>query len=233
MKTCVFLTTRYGSTRLPKKHLMNIGNETVTDILIERIKSAGLPVIMTTPCTPEDNLYMGSLAKKHGIGYYAGDIDNIIQRHLDCAAMNEVDWIINVDGDDILTCPDLIETVYRTIEGGMGGDCIHLYNYPLGMNLIAYRPSRLAQVNYSKDTNWGAKILALGASGMEGILFNDCRLTLDYIEDYFVIRHIILELGKEADSREICEFMLKHQELCHTNKFRNEEYFQRLEDMSK
>jgi spore coat polysaccharide biosynthesis protein SpsF len=234
MKTCIFLTTRYGSTRFPEKHLQTIGNYTVTDILIYRIKQAGLPVIMVTPNTNEDIKYMSDIAKKHNIQYFAGDNENIIQRHLDCAAMNEVDWIINVDGDDILTCPDLIKSVALEIEQMNGQDCIQLRGYPLGLNLLAYTPGRLARVNYSKDTNWGAKVIeAGGVSGLEGNVFNDCRLTLDYIEDLIVMKHVLLALSVDADSYAISNFMKTHPNVCAINNFRNKEYFQRLEDMSK
>jgi spore coat polysaccharide biosynthesis protein SpsF (cytidylyltransferase family) len=189
---------------------------------------------MVTPNTPDDIKIMHPIAKRHGIQYYAGDIENIVQRHLDCATMNDVDWIINVDGDDILACPDLIQAVARQIEQMGGQDCIQLHGYPLGLNLFAYTPGRLSRVDYSKDTNWGAKIIeAGGASGLEGNVFSDYRLTLDYIEDLIVIKHLVIALGIDADSQEITSFMQQHPELTAINNFRNKEYFQRLEDLSK
>ena len=241
MNITIFLTTRYHSTRLFAKPLMIIGEDTVTDILIERLKNSGLDIIMVTPMTTEDNLYMSNLASEHGIGFFAGNNKDIIQRHLDCAAISEIDWIINVDGDDILTCPDLILGVQSLIEHanaanyeGFNYDCIQLIGYPLGMNLIAYTPGRLAKVDYHKDTNWGSKVLAAGqvleASGTQ---YNECRLTLDYIPDYIVISHIIKELGKKVDSKEICDYMSKHPGLCAVNWYLNDIYYQRLADLSK
>jgi len=236
MKICVFITTRYHSTRLPEKAVMRMGEDTMTDILIKRVKEAGLPVIMVTPTTPEDITYLSPLAKKHDIGYFAGENQNIIQRHLDCAAMNDIEWIINVDGDDILTCPDLIAEVKDMIETSDGNyDCAHLTGYPLGLNLLAYTVGRLSRVEYMKDTNWGAKVLEIGPvmSGDSSVQFTDCRLTFDYMEDYFVFRDIIWALGKKTNSDRICEYMMQHPEIRAINNFRNDEYFKRLEAMSR
>jgi len=240
MNIAIFLTTRYGSTRLHEKALMKIGGETVTDILIERIKEAGVPIIMTVPMTVEDNLHMSPIAKRHGIGYYAGEIYNIITRHLDCAMVNNVDWVINVDGDDILTCPDLIDVMNKTIickasDLNQQPDCIQLCNYPLGLNLIAYTPSRLVRTCYERDTNWGGKILRVGdvIKLAKKEIFNDCRLTLDYMPDFIVLKHIIETLGKHVDSEEICKFMQIHPEICNINNYLNTEYYARLENLSK
>lgn len=234
MKISVYLTTRYGSTRFPRKALKMIGDSTVTDILIHRLKTSDLHVIMTTPTTAEDLTYMKHIADRHKIGYFAGNDNDIIQRHVDCSIYDNPDWIINVDGDDILTCPELLKKLKDIIESGIDGDCIHLQGYPLGLNLIAYKPSRLKSINYSKDTNWGSKILEAGSViDIVGTGFKDCRLTLDYIEDMIVINHVIMALGFDATADEISQYMTKHPEVCSINSFRNKEYFQRLEDLSK
>jgi len=214
---------------------MQVGEETFTDILIKRVKEARLPIIMVTPKTPEDTQHMLPLATKHGIGYYAGANKNIIKRHIDCAVDNNVDWIINVDGDDILVCPDLITELAKMIESAGHHNCVHLHRYPLGLGLLAYSFSRLVgSRGYEEDTNWGAKVIEAGpVTELEGYRFKDCRLTLDYVEDAVVIRTVIETLGVRADSQEICKFMMEHPEICAINNFRNDEYYKRLEVMSK
>lgn len=244
MNICVFITTRYGSTRLPGKSLLQVpsragrlGGSTVTDILVGRVKAAGYPVCMVTPDTPEDTQYMVPIAKKHMIGYYQGEVTNIIQRHIDCAHEKGVDWVINVDGDDILACPDLIFQLAEVIEGGKSHDCIQIQGYPLGLGLLAYSLKRLINTRdyffYEGDTNWGAKVVGAGqVTELEGHQFKKCRLTLDYMPDMVVVNHVIKELGPMADSEEICNFMGNHPEICHINNYLNEQYFKRLEDLS-
>lgn len=235
MNIKIFLTTRYGSIRFPEKHIQKIGDKTVTDILIHRLKKSGINVIMVTPNTKNDIKYMHQIAKSNDILYFAGDVENIIQRHIDCASNNDVDWIINVDGDDILTCPDLIKMIISTIRSGTNDkDCIHLTGCPLGMNLIAYTPERLKKVKYSKDTNWGAKVLEVGEVYEIAInIYNDFRLTFDYIEDLILMNHLIFTLGIDSDSDDICKYIQQHPELKAINYFRNKEYFTRLEELSR
>ena len=115
MNTAIFLTTRYDSTRLPGKALLQVNGQTATEILIGRLKHCNLPIVMCTPDTINDEIYMKPIARKHGIGYFAGDKNNIIKRHYDAAKENDIDCIINVDGDDILTVPDVINDVYEGV----------------------------------------------------------------------------------------------------------------------
>jgi spore coat polysaccharide biosynthesis protein SpsF (cytidylyltransferase family) len=231
----IFLTTRYGSTRFKQKHLKEIGGKSVTDILINRLKKTGIDIIMVTPNTKNDIKYMHQIAKSNDIMYFAGDINNIIQRHIDCASTNDVDWIINVDGDDILTCSDLIKIINSQIlSGTTATDCIHLTGYPLGMNLIAYTPERLKKVKYNRDTNWGKMVLEAGdVCEIKSEVYNDFRVTLDYIEDLITINHLLFSLGHNCNSDEICSFMKDHPEIRAINYFKNIEYFERLEDLSK
>lgn len=232
MNTAIFLTTRYDSTRLPGKALLQVNGQTATDILIGRLKHCSLPIVMCTPDTINDEIYMKPIARKHGIGYFAGDKNNIIKRHYDAAKENNIDYIINVDGDDILACPDLIMNIVKEIKSD--SDCIYLKGYPLGMNILSYTSKRLKKVDYNKDTNWGAKILDVrGYDEISGYLFNDCRLTLDWDFDFIVIKHVINELGMFTTSKEICMYMKEHPEICAINNHLNEQYYKRLEELSK
>lgn len=234
MKVAVFLTTRYGSTRLPEKALMEINGKTVTDILIERIKMSGLPIVMTTPDTHEDYLYMGAIATRNDIGFFAGDTNNIIKRHIDCAQANDVDYIILAEGDDVLASPDLIKIVATVIKhAGDKHNCIHLKGCPLGMNILAYTPDRLKKVNYSKDTNWGAKILEAGeVFKIDRCLFEDCRLTLDYPDDFTVIKHVLENVKANISSVAISQYMRSHPEICEINNHLNKQYWDRVKELS-
>ncbi len=227
MNNCIFLTTRYGSTRLPGKALLEINGETVTDILIKRLKKAAIPIIMCTPDTPEDNRYMKPIAERHGIGFFCGEKENIIKRHKQCAEKYGVEWIIEVDGDDILLCPEVIIAVSYKITHIEHQIPIKTTGLPLGLNVLAYPAKILDKIDYKSSTNWGAQIVRDGYYEVKfnyDLLFS---LTMDYLEDFELIRDILTNCKRNQLVRGICSYLIKHPEIARINHKRNKERLER------
>lgn len=100
MKVGVLIQARTGSTRLPQKITMPFyeGN-TLLDIIIERVKKSGeLVVLATTTSTSDAGLEQ--IAKKHGVGFYAGDEHNVLRRFVEAASIHKLDVVIRVCADN-------------------------------------------------------------------------------------------------------------------------------------
>jgi spore coat polysaccharide biosynthesis protein SpsF (cytidylyltransferase family) len=233
MKTCIFLTTRYGSTRLPGKHLTDINGKTLTDILIKRLKRSKIPIIMCTPDTPEDNLRMKAIADRNNIGFFSGERQNIIKRHLDCALKHKIDFIINADGDDILVTPETIQSVYYCVQQMKELLPIRTVGLPLGLNVIAYPVSKLKEVNFDTDTGWGAQLFKGRYVEIPFRYDHDYRLTMDYSEDFDVIEAVLTKCKRNMTVGGICDWLLKHPDIAKSNLYLNKKYWERIGEAGK
>jgi spore coat polysaccharide biosynthesis protein SpsF (cytidylyltransferase family) len=233
LTTAIFLTVRINSTRLSRKALLEINGETVTEILIKRLKKTNIPIIICTTDEPEDGKYLKPLAEKYSLGYHEAPAGNIIAQHSDCARENRVDFIINMDGDDILSAPEVIQAVYNHAIGKKYLYPIKTVGLPLGLNVIGYPAHKLTEIDFDKDTNWGAQIFT--GKHVE-IKFNydyNFRLSMDYELDYLVIKDILTHCKRNLLVGGICDYLQKHPGIAQLNLHLNKEYWERIEELGK
>lgn len=226
--TAIFLTTRYESTRLKIKHLADIGCETVTDFLINRLKKTGLPIYMVVPGTRKNAEYMKNIADWHKIGFFAGDVENVAKRHFDCALTNGVDNIINCDGDDVLQIPSVYSEVRNILEATQF-DVVETINLPLGLNVFGYRRSILQDIERDNAHGWGAAILDRPHPQINYRHNYNIRLTLDYEEDYDVINQIIAECPDSENLASLLAYVDANPALVEKNLKCNEAYWSRYD----
>jgi spore coat polysaccharide biosynthesis protein SpsF (cytidylyltransferase family) len=233
MNVCIFLTIRINSTRLSRKALLEINGETVTEILIKRLKNTKIPIIICTTNEPEDEKYLKPIADKYELGYHEASAGNIIKQHLSCARENGVDFIINIDGDDILSAPEVIQAVYNH---AIGKKCLYpvkTVGLPLGLNVIGYPARKLAEINFDGDTNWGAQIFTGKHAKIKFNYDYDFRLSLDYSEDFTVIESVLTKCKRNLLVGGICDYLQKHPGIAQLNLHLNKEYWERIEELSK
>ena len=233
MNCAIFLTIRIKSTRTPNKALLEINGETVTDILIKRLQKTKIPIILCTTDEPEDKRYLKPIADKYGLGYHEAPAGNIIKQHLDCAKKHGIDFIINQDGDDILSTPEVIQAVYNHTIGKKHIFPIKTVGLPLGLNVIGYPARKLTEIDFDKDTNWGAQIFTGKHTEIKFNYDIPARLTMDYPEDLTVIETILTHCKRNLLVGGICDYLQKHPEIAQINLHLNGEYFRRLEELSK
>ena len=230
MNITIFLTTRIGSGRLKSKALLNVNGETVTDILIGRLKKTKIPIIMTVPDTPEDHKHMQPIADRNAVGIFYGDENSPLKRHIQAAEAYGVEYIINVDGDDILCGPETVQSVYYHATHLKNLVPVKTVGLPLGLNVIAYPVECLKSINFAKDTNWGAQIFK---GRHKEIKFNydyPYYLTMDYAEDFAIISDILTNCKRNLYVGGICSYLKKHPDIAKINYNRNEERFARWTD---
>jgi spore coat polysaccharide biosynthesis protein SpsF (cytidylyltransferase family) len=233
MNAAIFLTIRINSTRIPRKALLEINGETVTEILIKRLKKTNIPIIICTTDEPEDKKYLKPIAEKYGLSYHEAPAGNIIKQHLDCARENGIDFITNIDGDDILSAPEVIQAVYNHAISKKYLFPVKTVGLPLGLNVIGYPTRKLVEINFDKDTNWGAQIFKGKHAEIKFNYDIPARLTLDYPEDLTVIETVLTHCKRNLLVGGICDYLQKHPGIAQSNLHLNEEYWRRIENLSK
>lgn len=242
MKTAVFLSVRQKATRLPKKVLLEIKGKSVTEHLIERLKTAQQPdqLILTTSVDPRDAVLV-DIAKKCGIAAFQGSEDDKLYRYLMAAIKFSVDFMVIVDGDDIFCDPGYIDKVIKRYKA-TGADFVMVEGLPLGaaasgIKLEALK--RVCEIKAENDTEvWGGYFLDTGLFNVERIQVveedlrhPEIRMTLDYQEDFDFFKAIFDKLyqpGKVFTLAQIMGLLKDQPEIIDLNKKVQQAYLENL-----
>lgn len=246
MRTAVFITVRMKSTRLPKKALAIIEDKTAIEHLINRVKAAKLPdlVVLCTSVHPDDEILV-DIAHKNGIEAFRGSPEDKLDRYLQAARKYGIDFIVNVDGDDILCDPELID---KTIEHfkKTDADCIMWRGFPVGAVPIGIKVKALEKVCELKEETdtevWGGYFTDSGLfkveylEAEEGVKHPEFRMTLDYPEDLEFFREVFKRLyspGKIFSLKDVVQLLLEHPEIARINQGVQKMYEERLKQHTK
>lgn len=204
LRGCVGIIARLGSKRLKNKHLLKIDGQAIIVYLIERIKiefsqeidRKHLEIFILTGDS-KTNKELVEIGVESGISTYCGHDTNIPLRMHQLTKNKNFDFIISIDGDDVLCAPEGMREVYKSIL--KGNKYVKTINYPFGMNSMGITNEFLLnslkdQGNKSLETGWGWIFDENECEIVDGRYNKDERLrfTLDYIEDFSFFKKIIL-----------------------------------------
>ena len=215
MNIIVVVQARMGSTRLPGKVLLPAaGSSTVLARMLERVRAASMPseVVVATTELPEDQRIV-EVAHELEIACVRGHETDLLDRHITVARLFDADIVVKIPSDCPLIDPATIDRVIGSFlahaERGRIDyvSNLHPASWPDGFDVevmsrnaleLAHRearrpldrehttpflwdhPERFAIANIT----WNRPFDASKAY----------RLTLDYPQDYFVIREVFDEL---------------------------------------
>lgn len=91
---------RSGSTRLPRKVLLEVGGKTLLEHHLDRLAASGLPVFVATTTDPADDEIV-AIAERLGHGVHRGSEDDVLSRFQETATAFGLDAIVRVTSD----CP--------------------------------------------------------------------------------------------------------------------------------
>ena len=242
IKIAVFIPVRLGSSRLPRKALIEIMGKTLIEHLIDRVKRAKLPnlIVLCTTRKPEDKIFV-KIAEKNGVQCFRGNEHDILERFHEAAVEHDVDFIVNVDGDDVFCDPELMDKTAQTFLD-TGASFIKWNNLPLGASPIGIKVEALKKVCEIKDamnteTGWGMYFTETGLFDVsylepdEELKHPEIRMTLDYPEDLRFVKEIFKRLyspGRVFTLREILRLLKKEPAIADINKSVQEEYWKRF-----
>ncbi len=241
MKYAIYLSVRNKAKRFPGKVLKIVKGKTLTDHLINRLKSSTKvsQIVLCTSTNPDDDVLV-DIAKKNKIDFFRGSEDDKLDRYLNAAHKFSTDFIIVVDGDDVFCDPELIDICVSEFER-TGTDYIIVKDAPLGATPFCIKREALEKVCKTKTvTNtevWGSlfserkdftKSLVVPKKKLQR---PEIRLTLDYKEDFLLIEKIFDKLYQEGQVirlEMIVDFLTENPKLLEINKDVQKLYEQHL-----
>ena len=197
------IIARMGSQRLVDKHMIEINQQPIIQYLIDRlsfhlkeeINKNKLQIVILTGSKNKNKL-LENIANIWGIKIFYGNDDNIPLRMIDFLKYTKGNFIIPIDGDDILCSPEGIKSIIGRLNEGE--EYIQTRGLPFGMNSMGLTTKFLEDsINYINreklETGWGWIFNKEKCYYIDYELIDErLRFTLDYLEDLHFFENIIL-----------------------------------------
>jgi spore coat polysaccharide biosynthesis protein SpsF len=233
MRTVAIIQARMGSTRLPGKVLMPIGDRTMLAWVVTRAQRASAldeVTVATTESSADDAIVAECVA--HGVRCFRGSEDDVLDRYHQSAAAFEADVVVRVTSDCPLIDPGILDEVIAAFENHPADYVSNFLTrrHPRGLDVEvmsraaldtawrnATQPYERAHVTpylYRNQSRFRVHEVVLGED------HSDLRWTVDTHEDLEVVRRIVDALGGRADFtwREALEVVRKDPRLAEINR---------------
>jgi len=244
MKILAISQARIASTRLPEKILKSINGETLLEIHLKRIQKSRLisKILVATTVEPQADMIV-SIARKLNIGSFKGSVDNVLDRFYKTALPEKPEWVVRLTSDCPLIDPTEIDKV---IQYAVANDLDYVSNtleltYPDGLDTEVFKFAALdkahKEAKLTSELEHVTPYIWKNSTFKGGRLFtSDCikndidlssiRLTVDTLEDFYVIKKLIELLGTESPWIDYVNELLKNPEILKINQHltRNEGY---------
>jgi spore coat polysaccharide biosynthesis protein SpsF len=117
MKIGIIILSRFGSSRLPGKALINVGNDTVLGHVIALAKEVkGVSSVILATSELEEDEILADYAGSRGISVYRGNLDNVFDRFYQCMKTYELDAAIRLNGDSPANNVELLSTAVEAFK---------------------------------------------------------------------------------------------------------------------
>ena len=202
----VFITARLASTRLPRKHLLKLGNYTVIEHVYLRCKHFGFEPTICVPVT-EKGSWMAAIPN---IKFETGHPDHIKARLFEVAGRLRIKKFHHLDGDDPFFNPVAIKDNWHNPR-----ECHQI-------NPSAVSAAGQASMGTLYDLNF--KTGSEEAYDYYSAPWPQ-RLTLDYEEDYHLLCAVNRMVGGYMAPRwAVDELFVRNPDLHKINWFRTDEW---------
>lgn len=218
MSPLVVVQARTGSTRLPGKVLLPLAGAPLIVRLVERLRCCRRPfeLIVATTDLPLDDALVAALAPT-GVRVFRGHPTDLLDRHVQAARALGADVVVKIPSDCPLIAPEVVERVLdawaargeRERLDYLGN--LHPPTYPDGNDVevmplaaleIAWREARrLFEREHTTSFLWDQpeRFRLANVTWETGLDYAAShRFTLDYPEDYALIRALYDELWSPA-----------------------------------
>ncbi len=234
------------STRLPKKALLEIEGRTTIEHLMDRAKAAKRPdlVVLCTSTHPDDDILV-DVARRNDIEVFRGSPEDKLDRYLKAAKKYGLDFIVNIDGDDILCDPELVDQTIDHFKE-TNADYIAWRGFPVGAVPIGIKVEaleRVCQLKEEADTEvWGGYFVDTGLfevkylDASDDLKHPESRMTLDYPKDLEFFRAVFKKLyksGKIIPLKEVVKLLEENPEIAKINQEVQKAYEARLKEHAK
>lgn len=245
MKILAITQARYGSTRLPAKILKEVGSMTLLEIHLRRLLQAKtLDQVKIATTDEEGSKYIIDVAKKVGVGYHQGSVEDVLTRFYDTAAPEKPDYVLRFTSDCPLIDPDVIDMIVTFAIEHPEYDYVSAdgSSFPDGLDTEVMKFSVLEkafkEAELKSEREHVTPYIWKNGTAKGGTMFNsyhlknpsgnfgNIRITLDTPEDLELLKKVIEENGIQLGWKDYVKYLQQHEEVFALNsKFeRNEGY---------
>lgn len=192
-----------GSTRLPGKMLLKIGNERLIDIIINRLLKVftNEDIILATS-NHKENIRLVDAVKAYRIETYMGSENNVLSRFIEIANFHKVKYIVRITGDSPFVDANIIKDGLVQIEqNNLDYVSTTLDNsYPVGIHVEIFRSNLIEKIDSKSSSKISQEHVtpfiynneSLKTSVIKyNISFPPGRYTVDYDKDLDFFRKIV------------------------------------------
>lgn len=235
----IVVTAHMGSTRLKNKMLMNIAGKPLIDYSIEVCRDVAnkcnaVPIL----CTSWESARLAEYAatKWNDISVFMGDDRDKIRRYRDCCRNYNLDFIVNIDGDDPFTAADLVAECALKC-----GDYDYIFDDSMIVGAFTHGMSyraldKICDIKKTSDTEMVRPYFIDTGLFKCTRIFNDkygdfwrsWRFTVDYPEDVEFFNTVI-----SRGCKTIGDVLTMIPDSYRINSFRNNDYIARQEEITK
>jgi len=225
-----YISVRSESERLNQKALLKINGKSTIEYLIENLKKSKYHsniILCTTDRSADDSLE--NIAQKHSIKTFRGSSEDKIKRWYDCSLQNNVDFFVNVDGDDLFFDYKLGDKIlndysdYDFVDGH--GFYIDIYGISINGIKSVYNSKNTSETEYIRT--FFLKEKSIKKTDLQGIdrkyIKSDARMTLDYKDDLLFFKNVISNV-QELEFDNILEYLKKNPEVKKINYYLEKEW---------
>lgn len=217
----LIVQARMGSTRLPGKVMLPIGNISLIEMLLRRVSQSQLvdKIVLATSCAEEDNVLV-DLVQRLGFDVFRGHPKDVQSRYIGAAQEYGFDVIVRITGDCPLIDPGLIDECIELFFKSEADYCSNIDPpcYPDGLDVEVF--SRLSlehsapfSTSYAKEHVTANLRSDLGVTRLSLLTNYDGsqhRWTIDEPDDYRFLLELYKALGQNLlsmDWRAIAAFL--------------------------
>lgn len=217
---------------------MKINDDTLLGYLIKRIRHATEldSIVVATSNKPRDRK-IGEIAEKHNVNVFRGSELDVLDRFVKAARLVNAELIVRITADNPFTDPQIMTILihsqeekkadYTWMEGlpvGIGSEVISISALKKAASLATDPYDREHVTSFIKRNPHLFKINIMDAP--REFNYPEYRLTIDYPDDYQLVRKIYKDLHSDDKFlclREIIQFLKEHPTIAHVNIGRREE----------
>lgn len=237
----MLVTARTKSSRLSGKCLLPFGSTNVIRHVMTRAAQVGVPIILCTTDHANDDFLAEQVAS---LGYrvFRGDSDNKLVRWADAAEWSNASTVHALDADDPFFDPSEVRDSLLLLEHEQLGMLRTSPRSDHGMASVGTSFSRTFLTDLAERSRglahndldvvpWDRLVRCTDAVDAMpnrdlGVLVRDVRLTLDYQDDYEMLRVIANALAPTATRLQVERFLSKHPELAMVNAHRTASFLE-------
>ena len=233
MKNIAIIQARMGSSRLPGKMLMELGNKTVISHVIERCNLIpGVEHVCVALPNDKNNDILHDSLTNESCYVYRGDEADVLTRYVDAARYLEADNIMRITADKPLIDPEICGQVLSLLlSNDADFSCNNMpASWPHGLDCEVFTSDALFSADkFTSDksdrehvTPWmrrSSKLRCVNLPGPGGETIN-LRWTLDYQEDFNFLCEVFKRIDKKKEMplyEDIMELLKSNPELLKIN----------------